>query len=172
LTRDTHRGPMQDPMPSGLTRCQRLMLRAWAINMTLAFRLGSWRRLGFSYSSTERLRALAAPLSAGALAVWVLASVALFFLMEMPVLVLALTQLQALPWAAVLGLIILATFAILPLALGAATGSVDFLFRIPALEEHAQDAELYGKVRSQLLMVAIVAIVCAIVIAYLQATWG
>jgi hypothetical protein len=159
-------------VPTLLTRFQRLMLRAWAINITLAWRPLRW--LGFDYSSDEeaRLRALAAPLSAAALTVWVLLSVALFLLVGIPILIFALTQLEALPAVVMLGLIIVTAFSILPLAMGTAAGVVELLFRIPPFEESARDTELFGKVRGQLLLVEIAAVVGAVIIYYAPGTGG
>ena len=106
------------------------------------------------------------------MAVWGLLSVALFLLVGIPILVFVMTQLQALPSVAILGLIIVTAFSILPLALEAAAGAVEFLFRIPPFEESARDAELCSKVRGQLLLVEIGAIIGAIIIVYVQAMWG
>ena len=160
--------------PRTLTRFQRTMLRGWAVNMMLAFRLGTTRQLGFSYSSAEeaRLRALAAPLSALAGAVWILVSVALFLLGGTPIAIFVLTQLPALPSVVILGLIIVTAFSILPLVIAAAAGVVEFLFRIPPFEETALDSELCSKVRDQLLLVEFGAIVCAVIIVYVPAMWG
>jgi hypothetical protein len=69
-------------------------------------------------------------------------------------------------------LIILTLFIIFPFAIGVAAGIVGFVFRIPSFKEADGDAELYAKVRMQLILVAMVAIIAAIVISFVQSVWN
>lgn len=150
-----------------LTRFQRMMLRGWARNMVVAFRIPGWQASGFDYTHTEqaRLRAIAADLSGAAFAVWFLLTAVMFFAAMMPLLLLLLAPPQP---ALVLALpaIILAALVVLPLALGLASGITDRVFSVPPFVEAAGDDDLYAKVCSQLIMVAAIAIVAAALIGW------
>jgi hypothetical protein len=151
-----------------LTRFQRMMLRGWARNMVVAFRIPGWQAKGFDYTHAEqaRLRAIAADLSGAAFAVWFLLTAAMFFAAMMPLLWLLLTRLPQPASMLALPAIILGGLVVLPLALGLASGVTDWMFRLSPFLEAADDGEFYAKLRSQLIMVAAIAIAAAALIGW------
>jgi hypothetical protein len=158
---------------SALNKLQRIMLRGWAINMTLALRYSRPRRLGFDYTSAEeaRFRAIAENVSPAALAVWLGASVTLYLLVFVSVLLVVATQFPSLPFVLLFCAIILIALIALPCAMGASAAITDLCFRIPPFKGAEGDAELLAKIGWQFVLVAVTAAVAAIVITYVQAAF-
>jgi hypothetical protein len=154
-----------------LTRFQRMMLRGWATNREIAERFPLIRKSGgFSYTDAEtaRLRAIVADRQSSALWVWFLIAAVLFMGSAVPLIGLVITQLPKRVPLLGLPAVVLIALTVAPLALALASGITDVLFRAPTFDEADGDAALYGKFRTQLLMVGGGAALFALVLAW----WG
>ena len=158
---------------SALNKLQRTMLRGWAINMMLALRYSRTRWFGFDYTTAEeaRLRAIAENVSPTASAAWFGASVTLYLLVFVSVLLLVATQFPSFPSAVLFCAVILIALIALPCAMGVSAAITDLCFRIPPFKEAEGDAELLAKIGWQFVFVAVTAAVAAIVITYVQAAF-
>jgi hypothetical protein len=153
---------------------QRDLLRGWAINMTFVASVSDARRLGFDYTAAEmaRFREMARDFGGSPRIAWLVLSVVFYLLVELPLLVLAFTALAFLPFALLLCLIIVISILALPTAMGLAAAGVAALLRIPSFEQADADAELYSKVRWQVLFTGMVAVIAALAIGGVAAIWN
>ncbi len=151
-----------------MTCFQRMILRGWASNMEVAFRLPGWRRNGFNYTDAEqaRLRTIVADRSGAAGAAWFVLAIVLLMGAAVPLIGFIITNLAKENPLLGLPAIVLSAFVIAPLAMGFASAITDVLFHAPPFVEVDGDAELYCKFRTQLLMIGSLASVAALVLAW------